>query len=112
MRLIDLNPHWVGVSGENIIWERRSENVRFGVTFRCPHCRSRIGVMFKPYIDPDNLAPLIEWALPGAPNPNTGVSVDVKWWQRQGETFGDLTLTPSINVADHWHGHITSGEVV
>jgi hypothetical protein len=111
MKLTELEPKWVGISGDGIIWEKRSENVRFGVTFRCPHCGARVGVMFKPFIDPDGLAPLIQWTLPGAPDPNTGEVREVKWWRREGDSFDDLTLTPSVNVDGHWHGHITNGAV-
>jgi len=35
-------------------------------------------------------------------------------WQRTGETFEDMTLSPSIDASNsgHWHGHITNGEVL
>jgi hypothetical protein len=34
-------------------------------------------------------------------------------WQRTGETFDDLTLTPSIDASPsgHWHGYVTNGQV-
>jgi hypothetical protein len=34
-------------------------------------------------------------------------------WTMGGQTFEDLTLTPSIDVsaAGHWHGFITNGDV-
>lgn len=34
-------------------------------------------------------------------------------WTRSGESFNDLTLTPSVDcsVSGHWHGSITNGEV-
>src|SRR5258708_3859694 len=33
-------------------------------------------------------------------------------WRWNGERdLEPLTLTPSINYAGHWHGHITDGEV-
>lgn len=112
MRLTDLDPRWIGISGKHLIWERRSQDVRFGLTFRCPHCDGRLAVLFKPFIDPDDLARLIQWALPGAPDPNTGAAREVRWWGRAGETFSDLTLSPSINAEGHWHGFITAGEIV
>jgi hypothetical protein len=33
--------------------------------------------------------------------------------RRQGETFNDLTLSPSVgfDAIGHWHGHITAGNV-
>jgi hypothetical protein len=32
-------------------------------------------------------------------------------WQRTGETFETLTLTPSVDCSawGHWHGFITNG---
>ena len=34
-------------------------------------------------------------------------------WTRSGETFDNLTLTPSVDVSQfgHWHGFITNGEI-
>lgn len=33
-------------------------------------------------------------------------------WGWNGETdFEKLTLTPSVDYHEHWHGHITAGEV-
>jgi hypothetical protein len=35
-------------------------------------------------------------------------------WQRTGETFDTMTLTPSIRRLDGcaWHGFVTNGEIV
>ncbi|MFI5296538.1 MAG: DUF6527 family protein [Polyangiales bacterium] len=100
MRLTDLSPRWVGVSDPT---PRR----RLGVTFDCPHCRTtRLGVFFanpldggERYVDP--------------PPTNGAPPIARKHWQRTGETFETLTLTPSIDASadGHWHGHITNGEV-
>jgi Spy/CpxP family protein refolding chaperone len=34
-------------------------------------------------------------------------------WHREGTTFEDLSLTPSIDASHfgHWHGFVTRGEV-
>lgn len=33
-------------------------------------------------------------------------------WGWNGETdFEKLTITPSVNYFEHWHGHVTNGEV-
>lgn len=110
MRLIDLKPRWVGLNPSQ--WgELEGPSVRFGLSFKCPHCEDRLAVMFKPFIDPTNFAERITWALPGAPNPNTGEVKEIHWWRRTGETFDTLTLTPSIDAANHWHGFITDGEI-
>ena len=97
MRLTELNPRRVGVGDEN--------NIINGVTFDCPHCRvQRLGVMFHPPIDAGG------WMARGVTLFHGQLE-----WQRQGDTFENLTLTPSINtridVAGHWHGFITNGAV-
>jgi hypothetical protein len=33
-------------------------------------------------------------------------------WQRTGNTFETLTLTPSIDASPDWHGYVTSGQIV
>ncbi len=113
MRLSELEPRWAsskwadGVGSSPSAW-------KFGVTFLCPCCQKvRLAVLFKPFIDPEHIAERMLWAVPGAPDPNTGEVREVLFWQRTGETFDDLTLTPSIDVSKygHWHGHITNGEI-
>ena len=106
MRLIDLEPNWVGAGGEGI-YDKDKNPVpkRHGVaiSFNCPCGRtdrdnghsSRVVVMFTNPIDG------------GEPIRNRTT------WQRTGETFEDLTLTPSILRVGGcaWHGFITNGEV-
>jgi hypothetical protein len=101
MKLIDLDPRWVGAGGEGIrdkdgnpIRERHG----VGVGFDCPcGCGTR---SFIPFENP----------LDGGPPVG-----DVKnpHWRRSGETFETLTLTPSIQRVGGcgWHGFITNGEV-
>ncbi len=105
MRLVDLDPSWVGADG------RRG----LGVTFECPAhpggaCYQ--GVFFAnpldggpPYKDPDE-------GRPGVPVRH--------FWKRDGDTFETLTLAPSIHALDtapdgkkvtHWHGFIRKGQV-
>lgn len=96
--LTDLDPRWVEHDGRDGL----------GVSFRCPGCSidHRIAVFFaNPLDDGDQ--------LPG-----------MLGWQRIGDTFETLTLTPSIRIYDHgspdaapvagrehWHGFITKGMV-
>lgn len=100
MKLTELSPRWIGV-GDAL--PRR----RIGVTFDCPHCReTRLGVFFA---NPVDGGPAYVDLLP-AP----GVPPIVRHhWQRTGETFDALTLTPSVDASasGHWHGFITQGEV-
>jgi hypothetical protein len=110
MNLADLEPRWIGLNGS--MWGKIGATAKFGVSFLCPHCRSkRIAVMFKPAIDPDRINELSPWAMPDAPNPNTGAAKSVNWWARTGDTFANLSLSPSIDASSsgHWHGFITNG---
>lgn len=88
MRLEELAPAWLGTL------DGRSGT---GVSFDCPCCRARrLHVMFAEPLDG------------GAPVRGHG-----PLWQRTGDTFETLTLTPSIDASSdgHWHGFITAGLV-
>lgn len=67
-----------------------------GISFDCPlHKNHRITIFFTNPLDgkpPENGAPL---------------------WQRFGESFETLTVSPPLDIArsDCWCGFITSGEV-
>lgn len=128
MRLVDLNPRWMNAGGEGVYqrtdrlcavcngenagecdachrtgfeYEPAPERRGVGVIFRCP-CGNH---------DDDH-----ECYVPFA-NPLDGQGpFDPKGWQRTGDTFETLTLTPSIlRVRSHggcgWHGFITNGLV-
>lgn len=95
MKLTELHPRWTGTGA-----------IITGITFDCPHCRAqRLGVMFKNAIDPEH------WLERGVTRHH-----DKAEWDRVGETFDTLTLSPSIDTTQlafdgHWHGHIRNGEV-
>jgi hypothetical protein len=96
MKLIELDPRWVGAGGEGIS-DRDGNPVPkregIGVAFDCPcGCGSPC---FIPFSNP----------LDGGP------PVHEATWTRTGETFETLTLTPSIKRVDgcRWHGFITNG---
>ena|SRR5579859_2550240 len=106
MRLADLSPHWIGLSG----WSSDSK-FYVGVSFLCPHCdpslpehgpnrRRRLAVMFWPPIDPDGMLGRV-FDLPY----NGGHH------RMNGESFNDLTLLPSVGFDSigHWHGMVTNG---
>jgi len=86
--LADLEPRFVVAQGR-----------RVGVSFACPACGvHRVSV---------NVDPPFDAGRPAA-HPH----------QRTGESFADLTLTPSVvayrrdrfgNARECWHGHITAG---
>ncbi len=107
-RLVDLEPAWITTTAS----ERRG----MGVSFLCPvhgatggpsGSACYLGVWFEnpvdgglPYKPGDSYRP--------RPNESRGPE---PLWHRTGETFDDLTLTPSIDAKDHWHGFITGGQV-
>lgn len=97
MKLTDLNPRWVGLTG----WS--SPHPFFiGVSFDSPATGQRLAVLFDPPIDPASLSATMGPVFPAA-----------RKWQRTGDTFDTLTLSPSIDTshAGDWHGFITNGEV-
>lgn len=104
MRLLDLNPRWVGHGGEGVSDKHGNpvpERSGVAVSFLCP-CGDGMRVCLMLRNPLDGGAP-----LEGYENHN---------WQRTGEAFESLTLTPSIQRADpggcRWHGFITNGEIV
>lgn len=104
MKIIDLNPKWIGAGGEGIFDKDGNpvpERHGVGIAFDCPCGCGTHG--YVPFSNP----------LDGGP-PCHGRSDDA--WQRTGDTFETLTLTPSIQRADpdgcRWHGFFTNGEVI
>lgn len=88
MKLADLNPNWVTTN---------SYRKGMGLRFNCPHCGEKMVVMFLNPID--------------GGNPDLFRTDNCKW-TRMGETFDTLTLTPSIDIPNHWHGNIINGEAL
>jgi hypothetical protein len=104
MRLTELDPRW-----------STSESGRhgMGINFLCPICKDQyLGIFFENPIDGGAMATPDE--LPTAR------------WKRTGDTFDNLTLTPSVDASGgakdctpasdgtargHWHGHITDGNI-
>jgi hypothetical protein len=101
MKLTELNPRWFSTGPD-----RRG----MGVRFDCPHCgEQRLGVAFANPVDGGDPAHLM-------PQHDGVGQVQYRCapeWQRTGVTFGDLSLSPSIDFSahGHWHGFIIDGEV-
>lgn len=95
MKLTDLEPRW---------WADEPGRTGMGITFLCPHCKKqRLGVAFSNPIDGGKPEHLVHpYTIGSAPE-----------WNRSGDTFDTLTLTPSIDASKHghWHGFITNGEI-
>jgi len=100
MRFTELEPRWgvdadIVIGGVNQHFEGR---LGMGVTFLCPHCKAtRLAVFFANPID-------------GLPPTDDATHL----WQRTGEDFETLTLSPSIDASahGHFHGFITNGAVL
>ena len=89
-RLVDLNPKWVKVHGENEV---------YGIRYDCP-CGA-----------PD--CPMGGWAVvPTKENflglPTCADSLS-RGWDVTGTSFEDITLSPSIHHVGHWHGWLKNG---
>jgi hypothetical protein len=119
MKLLELEPRWVGAGGEGV-WNADGSpapaRAGVGVSFLCPcpPCTAkRTG-------DPDHDFYLRVFV--GLRNPvDGGPAYDPRpgaQWERIGDTFDVLTLTPSIQrhqIGEHgcnWHGFVTNGEIL
>jgi hypothetical protein len=118
MRLIDFDPSWTAIKGRH----------GMGLAFLCPCCpKERQQHFHVPFANPLD---------GGAPYPDEDCKTTddkIFRWQRSGDTFETLTLTPSINcmikfkalpacpelglaskpahTEQHWHGFITKGVI-
>lgn len=107
MKLTDLNPQFCNAGGEGISNADGSPaplRVGIGVMFTCP-C-GKCDDMHDCYVSFTN-------PIDGGAPVNDGHAT----WQRTGDTFDTLTLTPSIlrnpeKGGCGWHGFITNGEVI
>lgn len=107
-RLTELNPGWVSYGGPiDEVWKTGPDGEKIeipyrgmiGVAFDCPcgSCGERAYIPFSNPID-------------GGPP----VDPDRPHWQREGENFKVMTLSPSIQRMGgcRWHGHLVRGEFV
>ncbi len=103
MKLTDLNASWVGTGGEGISDKDGNpvpKREGIGVSFDCPcGCELRGFIPFENPLD-------------------GGMKIgDHHHWNREGNTFETLTLSPSILRSKEkgscgWHGYIRNGEVI
>lgn len=112
IRLTELAPRWVGAYGAPV-------DAKQGISFLCPHCQSlRLAVFFDAAIcsnGPVNLAQVKADQVDDgeAPGHLADHHIGRVLWHRDGDTFENLTLTPSIDASHfgHWHGNVTAGNV-
>lgn len=112
MRLVDLNPRWCSEYGLS---------AKQGVTFDCPHCRTtRLGVWFDvpvsdhPPIDIARFKETLDCDHPEYQHDLHETHLSGTHWHRDGDSFENLTLSPSIDASKfgHWHGYVTMGEIL
>ena len=101
MKLVDLHPRWIGCGGEGVTDKDGNPvpyRANIGLICDCPVCGPD-HELFVPFANPVD---------------GKGPHDSRQGWQRVGETFDDLTLTPSILRKDRcgWHGFITNGEII
>ena len=100
MKLTDLNPRWVGTGGEGISDMDGNQvpyRANIAILFDCPcGCDSDVCL---------NIS-----------NPLGGAEPlkDGNKWERTGETFETLSLSPSFLRVSHckYHGFVTNGEII
>jgi len=103
IKLTDLNPRFYRSGGEGISDSKTGnpipERKGMGITFDCPcgECGERAAIAF---------ANPISGGTKRESNRDT--------WQRTGDNFENLTLTPSIQLRGKckWHGFLTNGYLV
>lgn len=100
MRLADLEPRYfvIGDSKQPV-----------GITFECPCCAGKetsVRLAIALHMDGTNFDP-------DPANPQQLPSNELVWTIISGSSFGDISITPSIDASKsgHWHGFITNGEI-
>ena len=108
MKLVDLHPIWVGHGGPGVTGPDGAPiplRERVGIMLDCPcgKCDSETGGwLYVPFRNPIDGGPPVETGHPT--------------WERTGDSFETLTVSPSILRSTErggcgWHGWIRSGEV-
>lgn len=109
MRLVDLDPRWASDADIVVGGVSRHFDGRHGmaVSFECPHCVQRERTTGDKRVQ--RLAVWFANPIDGLPPTDDATHL----WQRTGDTFDTLTLSPSIDASSdgHWHGHIEDGAI-
>lgn len=87
MRLVDLEPQWVDRP-----WDNRW---KIGISFKCSHCEERCLIYFRNPLDGGQSK-----GPEGHPR-----------WERQGDSFENLSLVPSVKWEGHMHVSVVGGGI-
>jgi hypothetical protein len=106
--LTELEPRWVTAADA-------PAEAQQGVSFLCPHCAQvRLAIFFDVpilFVAPVDLDAVHRQQAEFGHLADHHIGRIL--WHREGDTFEDLTLTPSVDASHvgHWHGFITHGEI-
>lgn len=108
VKLTDLNPQWIEIGGR-----------RVGIAFDCPCCVGSkdpggpLATFFRNPVDGGPPHPILTFAQRYELDMLRDHHIGGTHWQRTGETFDTLTLSPSIDCSawNHWHGFVRNGEI-
>lgn len=96
-KLVDLNPKFFKAHGH-------PDRSGLGITFDCPCLDPKCawgGTIAIHFANPIDGKSQLSWSGESRPNET--------FWQRTGETFETLSLSPSIHCVGHWHGWLRNG---
>jgi hypothetical protein len=108
VRLTELEPRWIAEFG-------LPREAKQGVSFLCPHCGTlRLAIFFDVpimFVVPADLARVHQQQADEGHLADHHIGRIL--WHRVGETFEELTLTPSVDASHfgHWHGCLTNGAI-
>jgi hypothetical protein len=100
MKLTDLDPRYYvnGIHPHPV-----------GITFDCPCCKGSaraVRLAIALHLDGTNFDP-------DPSNPQQFAAGETIWTIAAGDSFSDISVTPSVDASKngHWHGFITGGEI-
>jgi hypothetical protein len=102
-RLVDLNPKWVKTHGGS---------EAYGIRYDCPCGKPGGPGPTHPDVI-DGICPMGGWAVVPTKSNFIGLPTCAdslaRGWDTSGDSFENITLSPSIHHVGHWHGFLRSG---
>lgn len=98
-RLVGLNPKWV-IHGRDEV---------YGIRYDCP-CRKPGDIGNESNV---SVCPMGGWAVVPTKTNFAGkpssADAQARGWDLTGDSFNNVSLSPSIHHVGHWHGFLTNG---